>query len=102
MGGQQAANVLAQVKKDGMTLKGETWEADKEQAFKSKITQQFDKQSHAYYASARLWDDGIIDPIDTRKVLALSLAICSKNPKTNTGGNSQHPSTSGEFAVFRM
>lgn len=100
MGGQQAANVLAQVKKDGMNLKGETWPEEKENSFKQAITQQFEKQSHAYYASARLWDDGVIDPCDTRKVIALSLAICSKNPKENSKNN--HTSTEGEFAVFRM
>lgn len=99
MGGQQAANVLAQVKKDGMALKKENWPEKNEQQFKQAITEQFDKQSHAYYASARLWDDGVIDPKDTRKVLALSLAICSKNPKTQ---NASQSGTEGEFAVFRM
>ncbi len=95
MGGQQAANVLAQVKRDGLALRGEQWPEQEETSFKQNITDQFDKQSHAYYASARLWDDGIIDPIDTRKVLALSLAICSKNPKHSPGDN-------GDFGVFRM
>ncbi len=96
MGGQQAANVLAQVKKDGMAIKGEQWPEPEESAFKKNITDQFDKQSHSYYASARLWDDGVIDPCDTRKVIALSLAICSRNP------DEQVQKSSDEFAVFRM
>lgn len=96
MGGQQAANVLAQVKKDGMALKGETWPEEKEKNFKDAISEQFDTQSHAYYASARLWDDGVIDPCDTRKIIALSLAVCSKN------ANTQEKTDTDEFAVFRM
>jgi 3-methylcrotonyl-CoA carboxylase beta subunit len=99
MGGQQAANVLAQVKKDGMALKDESWPEENELVFKNAITDQFDKQSHAYYASARLWDDGIIDPCETRKVIALSLAVCSKTPKTN---NQKGQTNDSEFAVFRM
>lgn len=102
MGGQQAANVLAQVKKDGLASKGETWPDEKEFAFKNSITEQFEKQSHAYYASARLWDDGVIDPVDTRKVLALCLAVCSKNPKNNAAATHLQNSTQGEFAIFRM
>lgn len=96
MGGQQAANVLAQVRKDGLAIKGEQWPETEESAFKKKIMNQFDKQSHAYYASARLWDDGVIDPCDTRKVMALCLAVCSRNP------DEQASNTSDEFAVFRM
>lgn len=96
MGGQQAANVLAQVKKDGLAHKGEQWPEEEENSFKNKITSQFDKQSHSYYASARLWDDGVIDPCDSRKVLALCLAVCSIRP------DEQLDSMSDEFAVFRM
>ncbi len=96
MGGQQAANVLAQVKKEGMTLNHEIWSEQEELQFKKNITDQFETQSHPYYASARLWDDGIIDPKDTRKVLALTLAVCSKN--SNDIKNEHRD----EFAVFRM
>jgi 3-methylcrotonyl-CoA carboxylase beta subunit len=96
MGGQQAANVLAQVKNDALALKKESWPKDEEETFKNKITSQFDQQSHAYYASARLWDDGVIDPCDTRKVLALSLAVCSKSSTRPISEQSD------EFAVFRM
>src|SRR3546814_6279597 len=70
MGGEQAASVLATVKRDGMEAEGKTWSRDEEEAFKNPIRTQYDRQGHPYYASARLWDDGIIDPADTRTVLA--------------------------------
>lgn len=98
MGGQQAANVLAQVKRDGMTLREQTWPDAEETNFKQKITDQFDEQSHAYYASARLWDDGIIDPVDTRQVLGLALAACTSTQKTPE----EKLATQSEFGVFRM
>ena len=74
MGGEQAASVLATVKRDGIENKGGQWSGDEEAAFKQPILDQFAHQAHPYYASARLWDDGVIDPADTRRVLALGLS----------------------------
>lgn len=91
MGGEQAASVLATVKRSQFDAKGETWSADDEEAFKAPIREQFDTQGHPYYASARLWDDGIIDPADTRKVLALGLSAAYNAPIPDT-----------TFGVFRM
>lgn len=91
MGGEQAASVLAQVKKDAMAAKGETWPATEEDAFKAPIRDQYETQGHPYYASARLWDDGIIDPADTRMVLGLSLSASLNAPIEKT-----------RFGVFRM
>jgi 3-methylcrotonyl-CoA carboxylase beta subunit len=70
MGGEQAASVLAQVRRDNLEARGETWPAEEEEAFKRPIRAQYETQGHPYYASARLWDDGVIDPADTRRVLA--------------------------------
>jgi 3-methylcrotonyl-CoA carboxylase beta subunit len=91
MGGEQAASVLAQVKRDGMELRGESWSADEENAFKSPIRDRYESQGHPYYASARLWDDGIIDPADTRMVLGLAISAALNAPAQNT-----------DFGVFRM
>ncbi|MBI1216685.1 MAG: methylcrotonoyl-CoA carboxylase, partial [Alphaproteobacteria bacterium] len=91
MGGEQAASVLAQVKKDAMALKKEKWSAKEEEAFKAPIREQYETQGHPYYASARLWDDGIIDPADTRMVLGLSLSAALNAPIE-----------SPKFGVFRM
>ena len=74
MGGEQAAAVLATVKRDGIEARGGTWSAEEERAFKAPLLEQYEHQGHPYYASARLWDDGVIDPADTRRVLGLSLA----------------------------
>ena len=74
MGGEQAASVLATVKRDAIEAKGGQWPAAEEEAFKAPILEQFAHQAHPYYASARLWDDGVIDPADTRRVLALGLS----------------------------
>ena len=91
MGGEQAASVLATVKRDGIEGKGGSWSAEEEEAFKAPIRQQYEDQGHPYYATARLWDDGIIDPADTRRVLALGLAA------------SQHaPIPEPKFGIFRM
>ena len=91
MGGEQAASVLATVKRDGIEAKGGQWSASEEEAFKAPIRQQYEDQGHPYYATARLWDDGIIDPADTRRVLALGLAA------------SQHaPIPEPRFGIFRM
>src|SRR3546814_10173017 len=68
MGGEQAAAVLAQVRRDGLERRGESWSAEEEEAFKQPIRDQYERQGHPYYASARLWDDGIIDPAATRVV----------------------------------
>jgi 3-methylcrotonyl-CoA carboxylase beta subunit len=91
MGGEQAANVLAQVRRDGMEARGETWPTEDEEAFKAPIRAQYETQGHPYYASARLWDDGVIDPADTRTVLALSLSAALNKPIERT-----------TFGVFRM
>jgi 3-methylcrotonyl-CoA carboxylase beta subunit len=91
MGGEQAANVLAQVRRDGIEAKGETWPEAEEEAFKAPIRDQYEKQGHPYYASARLWDDGVIDPADSRRVLALALSAALNAPIEPT-----------RFGVFRM
>lgn len=91
MGGPQAAGVLASVKRTGMEQRGESWSSDEEAAFKQPIIDQFDTQSHPLYASARLWDDGIIDPRKTREVVSLSLKACFNAPIADT-----------HFALFRM
>ena len=91
MGGEQAASVLATVKRDGIEAKGGQWSAEEEESFKAPIRQQYEVQGHPYYASARLWDDGVIDPADTRRVLALSLAASRNAPIEDT-----------RFGVFRM
>ncbi|MBV9744862.1 MAG: methylcrotonoyl-CoA carboxylase [Acidobacteriia bacterium] len=74
MGGEQAASVLATVRRENLEAAGQTWSAEEEEHFKDPIRQQYEKQGHPYYSSARLWDDGIIDPADTRRVLALGLS----------------------------
>ncbi len=91
MGGEQAASVLATVKRDGLEGKGGTWSADEEEAFKAPIRRQYEEQGHPYFATARLWDDGIIDPADTRRVLALGLSASLNAPIADT-----------QFGVFRM
>ena len=91
MGGEQAASVLATVKRDGIEHKGGTWSAEEEEAFKAPIRAQYEAQGHPYYASARLWDDGVIDPADTRRVLALGLSAARNAPIAET-----------KFGVFRM
>jgi len=79
MGGEQAANVLAQVQRDNVEASGKVWSADEEAVFKQPILDKYAKESHAYYSSARLWDDGIINPVDTRQVLGLSFVVATKN-----------------------
>ena len=87
MGPEQAANVLATVKKDQLVREGKEWSAEEEQSFKEPILRDYNQRSSSVYSSARLWDDGIIDPADTRRVLGLSLAICNRtgNQETNYG-----------------
>jgi 3-methylcrotonyl-CoA carboxylase beta subunit len=91
MGGEQAASVLATVKRDGIEAKGGQWSADEEAAFKTPIKEQYEHQGHPYYATARLWDDGVIDPADTRRVLALGLSASLNAPIEDT-----------KFGLFRM
>ena len=91
MGGEQAAGVLATVRRDALERKGESWSAEQEAEFKQPTIDMFEHQSHPLYASARLWDDGIIDPCKTRDVLALSLKACLNAPIEET-----------RFGVFRM
>jgi 3-methylcrotonyl-CoA carboxylase beta subunit len=91
MGGEQAASVLATVKRDQLKGGGRDWPAAEEEAFKQPIREQYERQGHPYYSSARLWDDGVIDPNDTRRVLGLSLAAVRQGPE-------QPP----QFSVFRM
>jgi len=91
MGGEQAANVLGQVRRDGLESRGEDWSAEDEEAFKRPIREQYETQGHPYYATARLWDDGIIDPARTRDVLGLGLAAALNAPIPEA-----------RFGVFRM
>ena len=91
MGGEQAANVLAQVRRDGLERQGKEWSAEDEAAFKRPVLEQYERQGHPYYASARLWDDGIIAPADTRMVLGLGISAALNAPIPKTA-----------FGVFRM
>ncbi|MDZ4349454.1 MAG: carboxyl transferase domain-containing protein [Xanthomonadaceae bacterium] len=91
MGGDQAASVLATVKRDGIEASGGHWSTEEEENFKAPIRDQYERQGHPYYATARLWDDGIIDPADTRRVLGLAISA-SLNA----------PIEPGRFGVFRM
>jgi 3-methylcrotonyl-CoA carboxylase beta subunit len=83
--------VLATVKRDGIELKGGSWSTDEEESFKQPIKDQYEHQGHPYYATARLWDDGVIDPADTRTVLGLGLSAALNAPIADT-----------KFGVFRM
>ncbi|MFN2537665.1 MAG: carboxyl transferase domain-containing protein, partial [Mycobacteriales bacterium] len=80
MGGEQAASVLATVRRDGIEARGDTWSAEDEEGFKEPIRQQYEHQGHPYYSTARLWDDGVIDPLDTRTVVGLALSACANAP----------------------
>jgi 3-methylcrotonyl-CoA carboxylase beta subunit len=91
MGGEQAASVLATVRRDGIEGKGGVWSMEEEEAFKTPIRRQYEAQGHPYFATARLWDDGIIDPADTRRVLALGLSAALNAPIPET-----------KFGIFRM
>ena len=91
MGGEQAANVLAQVKRDNFEKRDIEWSVKEEEQFKQPICEQYETHGHPYYASARLWDDGIIDPADTRIVLGLGLSASLNAPIEDT-----------TFGVFRM
>ncbi|PKI02256.1 carboxyl transferase domain-containing protein [Glaciecola sp. 33A] len=91
MGGEQAAGVLAQVKKDQAARAGEEWTDEQDQAVKKPVIDTYEKQGHPYYASARLWDDGVIDPADTRRVLGLAISASMNKEIEET-----------KFGVFRM
>ncbi|MCK6208936.1 methylcrotonoyl-CoA carboxylase [Georgenia sp. EYE_87] len=80
MGGEQAASVLATVRRDGLERAGQEWSAQDEEAFKVPIREQYERQGSPYYSTARLWDDGVIDPVDTRRVLGLGLAAAANAP----------------------
>ncbi|HEV3330464.1 MAG TPA: carboxyl transferase domain-containing protein [Bryobacteraceae bacterium] len=91
MGGEQAASVLATVRRDNLEASGKTWSAEDEEKFKAPIRQQYETQGHPFYSSARLWDDGVIDPADTRMVLGLGISAALNAPIEKT-----------RFGVFRM
>ena len=91
MGGEQASIVLATVRRDAIEAKGGAWSAADEEAFRAPIRAQYEKEGHPYFASARLWDDGIIDPADTRRVLGLAVSASLNRPIEST-----------KFGVFRM
>ena len=91
MGGSQASSVLATVKREQHERHGQEWSAAEEEAFKAPVREQFEQQGSPYYATARLWDDGIIDPADTRTVLGLALDVCARTPLPETS-----------YGLFRM
>ncbi|GGD09923.1 carboxyl transferase domain-containing protein [Nocardioides daphniae] len=91
MGGEQAASVLATVRRDGIEAKGGEWSAEDEESFKAPIREQYETQGSPYYSTARLWDDGIIDPVDTRRVLGMGLAVAANAP-----------TPAPAYGVFRM
>ncbi len=91
MGGEQAASVLSRVRRDALKARGESWTHDEEEAFKAPIREQYERQGHPLYSSARLWDDGVLNPIDTRRVLGLCLSASANAPIEET-----------RFGLFRM
>ena len=91
MGGEQAATVLATIRRDQIEGKGGEWSPDEEEDFKQPLREQYEHQGHPYYSTARLWDDGVIDPKDTRQVLGLALSACANAPLEDVG-----------YGVFRM
>ena len=92
MGGEQAAHVLATVRRDGLAARGQAWPENDARLFMDDIRSQYESQGHPFYASARLWDDGILDPVDTRRTLALALALGTREPEAEDA----------RFGVFRM
>ena len=91
MGGTQAASVLATVRRDALEARGEDWSAKDEETFKAPIREQYEREGHPYYATARLWDDGVIDPAETRRVLGLGISTALNKSIEPT-----------KFGVFRM
>jgi 3-methylcrotonyl-CoA carboxylase beta subunit len=92
MGGEQAASVLATVRRDGLAARGESWPEADEEAFRAGIRDRYETQGHPYYATARLWDDGVIDPADTRRILSLALSAARNAP----------PAGEAPYGIFRM
>ncbi len=92
MGGTQAASVLAQVKKEGMEKAGQKWDPTEESSFRANIEKRYDSEGQPYFSSARLWDDGIIDPKDTRDVIGMSLSVALNSPIE----------MNSKYGVFRM
>ena len=92
MGGEQAAHVLATVRDDSLAAREQTWTAAERDAFMTEIRQRYESEGHPYFASARLWDDGVIDPLDTRRVLAMGLTIACRESLQR----------GSEFGIFRM
>ncbi len=93
MGGEQAAHVLATVRRDGAQARGEVWPEAEQDQFMDQIRSAYDMQGHPFFASARLWDDGVIDPVDTRRVLSLALSVACREPEREDAS---------PFGVFRM
>jgi 3-methylcrotonyl-CoA carboxylase beta subunit len=91
MGGEQAASVLATIRRDGLDARGETWSPEAEAAFKAPIRDRYEVEGSPYHATSRLWDDGIIDPVQTRDVLGLAIGASLNAPIPHT-----------RFGVFRM
>jgi 3-methylcrotonyl-CoA carboxylase beta subunit len=91
MGGEQAASVLATIKREALERAGKTLSDAEEEQLKAPIREQFERQGHPFYSSARLWDDGVIDPVDTRRVLGLALALTKSQDSVAT-----------RFGIFRM
>ena len=87
----QAAGVLATVRRDGIERKGQEWSTEDEAVFKQPILDKYEEESHCFYSSARLWDDGVIEPQDTRDILGLAFAVATEQPIPDT-----------KFGVFRM
>jgi 3-methylcrotonyl-CoA carboxylase beta subunit len=92
MGGEQASLVLSTVKQDGIDARGETWKENDKKKFEKDIRDQYETQGHPYYASARLWDDGVIDPVDTRRVLGQGISASMNRPRDGEG----------PYGIFRM
>lgn len=92
MGGEQAAHVLATVRDDALAARNEAWSAEARSEFMDDVRNRYDAEGHPYFASARLWDDGVIDPADTRRVLSLALTVCNREP----------PQDDAHFGIFRM
>lgn len=92
MGGEQSSMVLSTVKRESLEARGEEWPEESQVEFETSIREQYETQGHPYYASARLWDDGVIDPIDTRDVLSIALSAAMNNPRDD-----ETP-----FGIFRM
>jgi 3-methylcrotonyl-CoA carboxylase beta subunit len=91
MGGEQAASVLATVRRDGIEAKGGSWSKEEEESFKTPIRDQYEVQGNPYYSTARLWDDGVVDPADTRRMLGLAISASLNAPIEPT-----------HFGIFRM